>query len=83
MPPPIKNQELMLARVRKDGWFYKVEAFVTTELGPQWVTIEETKYESLAMELREYIRYHAPTQWVTRYARNYKATRKHTENTPY
>ena len=73
----------MLARVRKEGWFYKVEAFVTTELGPQWVTIEETKYESLAMELREYIRYHATTQWVTRYARNYKATRKHTENTPY
>ena len=73
----------MLARVRKEGWFYKVEAFVTTELGPQWVTIEETKYESLAMELREYIKYHATTQWVTRYARNYKATRKHTENTPY
>ena len=77
------NQKLMLARVRKEGWIYKVETFVTTKLGPQWVTIEETKYESLAMELREYVRYHATTQWVSRYAENYKATRKHTENTPY
>lgn len=73
----------MLARVRKEGWIYKVEAFITTELGPRWMTIEETKYESLALELREYIRYHATTQWVARYARYYKAAHKHTENTPY
>lgn len=73
----------MLARVRKEGWIYKVEAFMTTELGTKWMTIEETKYESLALELREYVRYHATTQWVARYAGYYKATRKHTKNTPY
>lgn len=73
----------MLARVRKEGRIYKVEAFMTTELGPRWMTIEETKYESLALELREYVRYHATTQWVARYAGFYKATRKHAENTPY
>ena len=66
----------MLARVKKEGNIYKVEAFVTTELGPQWVTVDETRHEDLALELREYIRYYATTRWLARKKKYFKAAKR-------
>lgn len=63
----------MLARIKKEGWVYIVEAYISTPDGPKWVPISETKSESLALELREYVRYHATTQYVNNMIEMYKA----------
>ena len=54
----------MLARIKKEGFVYVVEAYMLAPKGPKWLPINETKYEALALELREYVRYQASTQFV-------------------
>lgn len=72
-----QKQRTMLARVTTLGKdIYQVEAFVTTELGPQWVIVAETRHLSEALELREYIRYYATTRWVARKRRYFEAARR-------
>jgi hypothetical protein len=67
----------MLARVTAHGKdLYQVEAFVTTELGPQWVTIGETRHESEALELKEYIKYYATTRWLAHKKKYYEAAKR-------
>ena len=73
----------MLARVRAIGKdLYRVEAFLTTDLGPQWVTVDETWHEDLALELREYVRYSASTRWVARKVRIFEAARRAAQEHP-
>ena len=67
----------MLAIVRtivKD--LYQVEAFVMTSNGPQWLPVGETKHKDLALELREYVRYHATRRWVIRKNKYYEAAKR-------
>ena len=67
----------MLARVRTIGKdLYQVQAFVKTPIGPQWKTLGETKYENLALDLEEYVRYYATRNWVTRRIKNFEAAKR-------
>ena len=67
----------MLAIVRTIGKdIYRVEAFVMTSNGPQWLTVGETKHENLALELREYVRYHATRRWIARRNKNFEAAKR-------
>lgn len=67
----------MLARVTTLGRdLYQVEAFVSTELGPQWVIVGETRHLSEALELRENIRYYATTRWLARKRKYFEAARR-------
>lgn len=63
----------MLARIKKEGGIYKIEAVVTSDNGPQWQTVCEAKTEERAIELREYVRYYAAESVVARLIRAYKA----------
>ena len=57
----------MLAIVRTIGKdLYQVEALVLTNNGPEWLPVGVEKYENLALELRDYVRYHATRQWIAR-----------------
>lgn len=62
----------MLARVKKEGGIYKIEAVVTSGNGPQWQTVCEAKTEDRAIQLREYVRYYAAESVITRMIRAYK-----------
>lgn len=64
----------MLARIKKEGWVYIVEAYMLAPKGPKWVPISETKYQKLALELREYVRNHASTQFVYNMYGMYRAS---------
>ena len=67
----------MLAVVRTIGKdLYRVEAFVMTSNGPQWLTVGETKHENLALELREYVRYHATRRWIARRIKDFEAAKR-------
>ena len=67
----------MLAIVRTIGKdLYQVEAFVMTSNGPQWLPVGETKHEDLALELREYVRYHATRRWIARRNKDFKAAKR-------
>ena len=64
----------MLARIKKEGWVYIVEAYMSTPQGPKWEPINETRYKALALELREYVRNHASTQFVYNMYGMYRAS---------
>ena len=64
----------MLARIKKEGSVYIVEAYMLAPKGPRWLSINETKYEALALELREYVRYHASTQFIYNMYGMYRAS---------
>lgn len=67
----------MLAIVRTVGKdLYRVEAFVMTSNGPQWLPVGETKHENLALELREYVRYHATRRWIARKIKTFEAAQR-------
>ena len=67
----------MLAIVRTIGKdIYRVEAFVMTSNGPQWLPVGETKHENLALELREYVRYHATRRWIARKVKTFEAAQR-------
>ena len=67
----------MLSRVRTIGNdLYQVEAFVMTSNGPQWLPVGETKYENLALELREYVKYYATKRWVARRIKDFEAAKR-------
>ena len=67
----------MLAIVRTIGKnLYRVEAFVMTSNGPQWLPVGETKHENLALELREYVRYHATRRWIARKIKTFEAAQR-------
>ena len=67
----------MLAIVRTIGKdLYQVEAFVMTSNGPQWLPVGETKHENLALELREYVKYHATRNWIARRNKDFKAAKR-------
>lgn len=67
----------MLAIVRTIGKdLYQVEAFVMTSNGPQWLPVGETKHEELALELCEYVRYHATRRWIARKYKNFEAAKR-------
>ena len=71
----------MLAIVRTIGKdLYQVEAFVMTSNGYQWLTVDETKHENLALELREYIRYHATRDWIIRKNKYFEAAKRTTQD---
>ena len=70
-------QMTMLSRVRTIGKdLYRVEAFVMTSNGPQWLPVGETKHENLALELREYVRYHATRRWIARKNQYFEAAKR-------
>ena len=71
----------MLARIKKEGLVYLVEAYLLAPKGREWMPISETKYETLALELREYVRYHASTQFVYNLFGMYRA--RHNRNNPF
>ena len=67
----------MLAIVRTIGKdLYQVEAFVMTSNGPQWLPVGETKHEDLALELREYVKYHATKRWIARRNKDFEAAKR-------
>ena len=67
----------MLAIVRTIGKdLYQVEAFVMTNNGPQWLPVGETKHEDLALELREYVRYHATRRWIARRIKYFESAKR-------
>lgn len=67
----------MLAIVRTIGKnLYQVEAFVMTSNGPQWLPVGVEKYENLALELREYVRFHATRSWIARRNKYFEAAQR-------
>lgn len=67
----------MLAIVRTIGKdLYQVEAFVMTSNGPQWLPVGETKHKDLALELREYVRYHATRRWIARRNKYFESAKR-------
>ena len=67
----------MLAIVRTIGKnLYRVEAFVMTSNGPQWLPVGETKHENLALELRDYVRFHATRRWIARKIKTFEAAQR-------
>ena len=71
----------MLARVSTIGKdLYQVQAFVMTSNGPQWLPVGETKHENLALELREYVRYHATRRWIARKIKTFEAAKRTTQD---
>ena len=67
----------MLAIVRTIGKdLYQVEAFVMTNNGPQWLPIAETKHKDLALELKEYVKYHASRRWIARKNKYFEAAKR-------
>ena len=69
----------MLARIKKEGWVYIVEAYMSAPKGPRWLPINETRYEALALELREYVRNHASAQFVYNMYGMYQASHNRNE----
>ena len=69
----------MLARVKKEGNIYKVEAYDPTSEDPQWKTVGEAKTMAKAIEVREYVRYYAHPNVVARLIRAYEAHQKQVE----
>ena len=67
----------MLATVRTIGKdLYQVEAFVMTSNGPQWLPVGETKHENLALELRDYVMFHATRRWIARKIKTFEAAKR-------
>ena len=67
----------MLAIVRTIGKdLYQVEAFVTTSNGPEWLPVGETKHEDLALEMRDYVKYHATRRWIARRNKYFEAAKR-------
>lgn len=62
----------MVARVKKEGDIYKVEAYVPESADPKWKTVCEAKTEDRAIQLREYVRYYAAESVIARLIRAYK-----------
>lgn len=57
----------MLAVVRTIGKdLYQVEALVVTDNGYQWLPVGVEKNYKLALELRDYVKYHATRRWIAR-----------------
>lgn len=69
----------MLARVKKEGNIYKVEAFMPSRRGPQWKTVAECKTNAHAVQVREYVRYYAHQDIVARLIREYEARHQQAE----
>ena len=67
----------MLAIERTIGKdLYQVEAFVMTSNGPEWMPVGVEKYENLALELREYVRYHATRSWIARRNKYFESAKR-------
>lgn len=67
----------MLAIVRTIGKdLYQVEAFVVTENGYEWLPVGVEKYYFLALELRDYVKYHATRSWIARRNKYFESAKR-------
>ena len=67
----------MLAVVRTIGKdLYLVEALVVTDNSYKWVPVGEEKNLNLALELREFVKYHATRRWIARRNKDFEAAKR-------